>query len=188
MALRRSKFQRTSVRHRSNWEIGPETAGGGAPQGLTTSAAQLAGSFVNALLDAQTLIRTRGEFLGLLLTAGSAGDGFHGAFGIAKATSTAITAGVASVPAPLSEESWDGWLYHRYFNLFAGGPIAVATAAQETLQHAATTAALRLEVDSKAMRKIDIDEGFYAVIEVREHGVATMDWAFNSRILVKVMS
>jgi len=187
-ALRRSRFPRTSVRHRSSWEIGPETSGLGGPQAITGNQVILAGTFVNALIDGQTLIRTRGEFLCYLLTASAAGDGFHGAFGIAKATSAAITAGVGSVPTPVTEEAWDGWLYHRYFSVIAPGPMAAATAAQEALQHAATTAAVRIEVDSKAMRKVDINEGFYMAIEITEHGVATAEFLYNSRMLVKVMS
>ena len=50
------------------------------------------------------------------------------------------------------------------------------------------SAALRFEIDSKAMRKQDIDEGFYAAIEVTEFGTADAQWAFNSRMLVKNMS
>ena len=186
--LRGSRFPRTSVRHRSLWDLGPETAGNGAPQALTATGASIAGTAIAITVDGITLIRTRGEFLIYLLTAGSAGDGFHGAFGIAKATSAAILAGIASVPSPRVEETWDGWLYHRYFSILAAGPIAAATAAQETLQNANVTAALRVEVDSKAMRKIDIDEGFYAAIDVIEHGVATAEWVFNSRMLFKAMS
>ena len=185
---RRSRFPRTSVQHRTQWEIGPETAGNGAPQALSATGASLAGTFASSGGDSITLIRTRGEFLIYLLTAGSAGDGFHGAFGIAKATSAALLIGASAVPSPRVEETWEGWLFHRYFSCLAAGPIAVATAAQETLQNASVTAALRLEVDSKAMRKINAEEGFYAAIDVIEHGVATAEWAFNSRMLIKVMS
>ena len=79
------------------------------------------------------LIRTRGEFLIFLHSATALAHGYHGAFGIAKATTVAITAGAASVPTPITEENWDGWLYHRYFSVLSAGPIAAATAAQEAL-------------------------------------------------------
>jgi len=151
------------------------------------SSSQLAGVFVATLVDGLTLIRTRGDFLCYLRSAGAVGNGFHGAFGIAKATFPAISAGVASIPTPIMEEDWDGWLFHKYFTILAPGPIAVATAAQEALQ-GATAQALRFEVDSKAMRKSDVNEAFYAVVEVIEIGVADMDWAFNSRMLFKDMS
>ena len=186
--FRSSRFPRTSVRHRSSWEVGPETAGGGQPQTVIASGASLAGTAVQAAVDGLTLIRTRGELLLFLRLATAAGNGFHGAFGIAKATSAAIVAGAASVPTPITEEAWDGWLYHRYFSIMAAGPIATATAAQEALQNSATTSAVRIEVDSKAMRKWAVDEGLYAAIEVTEFGTATMDWTFNSRMLFKDMS
>jgi len=185
---RRFRSTRVSVRHRSSWEVGPETSGGGAPQELTSSVANLAGTAIQATEDGQTLIRTRGELLIYLKAATAAGDGFHGAFGIAKATSAAVLVGATAVPTPITEEAWDGWLYHRYFSIFAGGPIAIATAAQETLQNAAVTAALRIEVDSKAMRKFDVNEAFYACIEVVEKGTAVADWVFNCRMLFKLMA
>jgi len=185
--LRSSRFQRTSVRHRSSWEVGPETSGGGGQQTITASVAQLAGTAVQAVIDGQTLIRTRGEVLMFLTSATAIGHGFYGAFGIAKATSAAILAGAASVPTPITEEAWDGWLYHRYFSCISAGPIAAATAAQEALQVNNVCAALRFEVDSKAMRKHAVDEGFYAAIEVVEIGTADMRWFFNSRMLQKQM-
>ena len=186
--LRSSRFLTKSAPHRSSWEFGPETSGNGAPQGLTASSSQLAGTNVAAAIDGLTLIRTRGEFMIYLTAATALGDGFHGAFGIGKATQAAVVAGVLSVPNPITEEAWDGWLYHRYFSCMAPGPIAVATAAQETLQNAGNIASLRLEVDSKAMRKWDINESMFACIEVIEHGTATAEWLFNSRMLVKNMS
>jgi len=184
---RGSRFPRTSVRHRSSWEVGPQTSGGGSTQTVNGSAAQLAGTAVAILTDGVTLIRSRGEFLLFLRLATAAGDGFTGAFGIAKATAAAVVAGVASVPTPLTEDSWDGWLYHRFFSCISAGPIAVATAAQEALQVNNVSAGVRFEVDSKAMRKADIDESFYAVIEVIEVGTSELTWAFNSRLLFKEM-
>ena len=185
----RSRFPRSSgPRHRSSWAFGPETAGSGGPQALAGTAAQLAGTVSSVGQDSITLIRTRGELLLYLTTATAQGDGFHGAFGLAKVSSAALLAGQPSVPSPLTEDTWDGWYYHRYFSIIAAGPIAVATAAQEALQNAATTAALRIEVDSKAMRKMSIDEGTYASIDVIEHGTATMEWLFNCRELIKLMA
>ena len=122
----------------------------------------------------------------LLKTASIAGAGCYGAFGIAKATSAAVLAGAASVPTPVTEEAWDGWLYHRYFSLVSPGPIAVGTARQQTNSDIATV--LRLEVDSKAMRKLDVNEAFFAVIEVTAQDTFSMEWAFNCRMLFKLMA
>ena len=153
---------------------------------ISSSVAVIGGNSVLAALDGLTLVRTRGHLLLQLLTAVSAADGFVGAFGMAKASSAAILAGVASVPTPLTEESWDGWFFHQYFSLISSCPIAVATAAQEALQNNNVAAAVRFEIDSKAMRKIDIDEGFYMAIEVVEIGAASMLWTSDTRILSKL--
>jgi len=48
------------------------------------------------------------------------------------------------------------------------------------------TAALRIEVDSRAMRKLEVSQTVYCCLEVLEIGTATMSWAFNSRQLVKL--
>ena len=186
--LRKSRFSRTSVRHRSQWEVGPRTSSNGGSQIISGSVAQIGALTAVAQVDGITLIRTRGELLMYLTSAVASLDGFFGAFGIGKATAAALLVGVTAVPTPITEESWDGWLYHRFFSLMAPGPIAVATAAQEQLQVAPAVSALRFEVDSKAMRKIDVDESFYCAIEVVEVGASSMSWHMNSRMLVKLMS
>ena len=184
----RGRFPRNSPVHRPFWAVGPETAGNGQPIPITSSSAVLGGVSVGPVLDSLTLIRTRGSFSCHLEAATTQGDGFHGAIGIGMATLAAFTAGVASVPTPITEEDWDGWLYHQYFTINAGGPIAAATAADQQGVVNATIGALRQEVDSKAMRKIDIDSVFYFCIEVIEFGTAAMDFSFNSRMLFKDMS
>ena len=175
-----------SPRRKTAWEVGPETAGLGGPQELIVSSSNLAGTSTVFLFDGDTHVRLRGELLLFLKLATAAGDGFHGAFGVGIATTPAIVAGIASLPTPLDEEAWDGWLYHRYFSLFAGGTIAAATAQQQADGVNATTAALRLEVDSKAMRKTAVDMGMFAIIQVVEHGGSTMEWSFNCRTLIKL--
>ncbi len=188
MAVSRGRsFHRSSQRHRPTWGVGPQTNNIGGPQALSSTIAQLGTTISTPAIDALTLIRTRGEFVGWLTAATAGSDGFHGAMGIAKATTAALVAGVASVPTPLTEDAWEGWLYHRYFALLAGGTIASATAAQQADQVNPTSASIRLEVDSKAMRKINTDESFFVVTEVVEHGTASMQWTFNSRLLVKDM-
>ena len=185
---RSSRFPRSSLVHRPSWSGGPSTAGDGQPISITSSIAVLGGVGATPTGDGITLIRTRGSFSCHLEAATTQGDGFHGAFAIGKATSAAFVAGVASVPTPITEEGWDGWLYHQYFTINAGGPIAAATAADQQNQVNNVSAALRLEVDSKAMRKITIDETFYFVIEVIEFGTAAMDFSFNCRMLTKDMA
>ena len=185
--LRGSGFRsHRSQRRKTSWNIGPQSGVDGAPQTLSGTNVDLATGGAVVVAEGVTLVRTRGE-LAMHLEVASLQDGFHGAFGIAVATSTAFTAGIGSLPTPLDEESWDGWLYHRYFSLLAGGIVAAATAATQQNQINSTSAALRFEVDSKAMRKLQVDQTIYAALQVVEFGAsAQMVWSFNSRMLVKL--
>ena len=188
-AGRGSGFRTSVVRRqkrKTSWGIGPQTGVDGALQSITASSAVLATGAVGITADGQTLVRTRGELSLFLSAATGIADGFHGAFGIAVASAAAVTAGAASVPTPITEEGWDGWLYHRYFSTFAGGTIAAATAAQQADQVNNMSAALKIEVDSKAMRKLETQMSIYAAVEVIVAGAGTLRWAFNSRMLFKL--
>ena len=125
------------------------------------------------------LIRTRGYVRALQLTAASAGDGMRIGFGIAKATEAAIAAGIASVPTPLTEQDWDGWLFWTKLT------VASVTA---TIADGVNAAAVqhRVEIDSKAMRKVPEDEGLYAAVEAVETGTVTVRIAHDSRMLFKL--
>ena len=177
---------RTSVKRKSGWGLMPNTgAAGGGNQLISTTGSVAALGGVVVLLDGITLVRTRGELNLVLLTAAAQGDGFHGAFGIAKSTNSATAIGITALQTPISDETWDGWLYHRYFSLRAGGIINQGVSADED-QVNSVAAALRIEVDSKAMRKARADDAFYAALQVTEVGTATMGWNFNSRGLFKL--
>ena len=188
--IRGSGFRTSSPRsskRKSSWQIGPQTGVDGALQSVVASSATIATGIITITADGGTLVRTRGDLNIFLSVASGAADGYHGAFGIAMISLAAATAGVASIPTPITEESWDGWLYHRYFSIFPGETIAAATAAQQADQVNATSAALHIEVDSKAMRKEETDMALYASLEVILQGAAaTLRWAFNSRMLVKL--
>ena len=67
-----------------------------------------------------TIVRTYGLLSLMLRSATAIGDGFTGAFGIGKATAAAFTAGIASLPTPLMEVDWDGWLVHQFFDVRTG--------------------------------------------------------------------
>ena len=186
MAFRsRSRGSRlgTPQRRQSSWQVGP---GGTAEQLFTTSTALILGSVANATEDGLTVVRLRGELLLMLTTADAVGGGYTGAFGIGVASADATAVGVTAVPNPINDEDWDGWLYHRYWSLAAGGVLAAAAAADATDQVNSTTAALRLEVDSKAMRKLPENMGIFASLQVTESGVSLMSAWFNSRILIKL--
>ena len=162
-----------------SWELGP---GGTAPTVINSTVAIFLGSALSSSEDGLTVVRIRGELLVYMLLATTSNDGFSGAFGIGLASEAAVTAGAASVPTPITESSADMWLYHRFFSVKS--PVAFASGAAQDGPSLATS--FRLEVDSKAMRKLIQEDALYAMIEVAEVGTASIEVHFDSRILVKL--
>jgi len=156
---------RSAARRRTHWSEG---SGAEAARGAT-------GSIILFSLpsghEGETVVRVRGLLALVLTTATGVGDGYFGAFGMAIVTTAAATAGVGSIPTPLTEAGWDGWLLHRYFDVAKsvgdGGPGEYA----------------RLELDSKAMRKVNEDESIVGVAEYAENGTAVIDTQVRCRIL-----
>ena len=187
MAHRRGFGSRTpSLRRRTSWGVGPQTGVDGATQVLSASQSQIATGGSVPTVNGLTMVRTRGDLNIFLTLSDATGNGFHGAFGIGVANASAFTAGIASLLTPITDEDADVWLYHRYFGIFSGGTIAAATAAQQADQVNSASGVVHIEVDSKAMRKVSIDQVIYASIEVIELGTCVMEWAFNSRVLFKL--
>ena len=173
---RGGRFQRTSgVRRETAWTIGPQEVDGSHS---STSTSLWSGTVVPAI-DGLTIIRIRGFVRALLQTATAAGDGFFGAFGIGIATDAAIAVGVTAVPTPLTEEQWDGWLWHSYFDVRS----VTATIADGVNAAGATVA---FEIDSKAMRKFPTNMTLYGATEVVESGTALVELQGQTRMLVKL--
>ena len=190
MAFQRgSRFPRTSgrsQRRKTSWSVGPQSGTEGIPATtISSSISAVGGVGVAVLEDGLTLVRTRGEAVLQLVTAAAAGDGFAGALGIANVTSNAIGVGITAVPTPITDDNWDGWLYHRFFALISSGAIT-ANAATDTDQVLPTSGSLRFEIDSKAMRKVNSDTSLIFVIQVSLVGTASMFWSANSRMLFKL--
>ena len=169
-------------RRQNSWGLG---AGSSVVTTLSATGSAFLGSTIIPEVEGLTIVRTRGELMMYLSTAAAGQDGFTGAFGIAVATSAAVAAGIASVPTPITESDWNGWLYHRFFSLTTADVID-ASASTDRDALLPVTAAMRLEVDSKAMRKFKVEDRLYAAVEVVEVGTATIRMFFDSRILVKL--
>ncbi len=121
--------------------------------------------------EGETIVRVRGLLEVLLTAATAAGDGFSGAFGIAIVTTAAATAGVGSIPTPVTEAGWDGWLLHRFLGI------------HRTMEVGGPGPHMLLELDSKAMRKANEDESLVGVLDVIEDGTAVMDVIVQARVL-----
>ena len=80
-------------------------------------------------------MRIRGELLAYLTAATGVSDGFLCAVGIGLASQNAFTdIGVTALMSPIGDEDWDGWLYHRFFNLHSASVITdVASSDQDTV-------------------------------------------------------
>ena len=173
MAHSRGSIRR-SQRRRTAWSVG--TGGTGLISGASSQSV-IAGSGLIPNQDGLTIVRTRGLFDWFLDGPGTAdGDGYFGAFGIGIVTDAAFAAGITAIPTPITEQDWDGWFYHTFLSVhqpdvtFGGSPAAHQ----------------RIEVDSKAMRKIAVGETVVAVIEVVEIGTATFNAFWDSRQLAKL--
>jgi len=167
-------------RRRTGWALGP---GGTAPTGITgTSAVVLGAGVTPVALDGITVARIRGDFVAYLRTATSVADGFAGAIGIGLTTEAAFAIGITALETPITDEDWDGWLWHNYFS--CKGATAGGAAADSVDVMSSGSGIVRIAVDTKAMRKLDEESVIFAAIDVVEVGVAALEVAFNSRMLV----
>jgi len=101
-----------------------------------------------------TIVRTRG-MISVWTDQVATSESPFGALGMGIVSAEAATAGAASIPAPYSNASWDGWMVHQYFH------------APMTFGDATGFAALgaTFEFDSKAMRKITPDDVLVVMVE-----------------------
>ena len=124
--------------------------------------------------DGETIIRLRGLFN--WRSDQSTTDEFQiGAYGIAVVSEQAATVGIAAVPHPDTDASWDGWMYHTYFCSrfeFLSGVGVLADMVHTIV------------IDNKAMRKITGDDRLVLVVENSSGtGIQVLD---QVRILSKV--
>ena len=181
---RGSRFPRTTSQRRKNaWVAGVGSNQAGQSVSATGKAGVSLGAGIN--VDGLTLVRTRGEFQMYLESASSAGAGFIGAVGLAVVTDQAFNVGITAIPGPVTESNFDGWLYHRFFSVIAGGIIDGGAAADHD-QVNAMSAAVRVEIDSKAMRKVKEGETIVGIMEFTEIGTAVARFFMDSRMLFKL--
>ncbi len=138
---------------------------GSADQG---SVAVTAGAKVviqsNALLENATIVRVRGQ-LTTFPTVASADLNIIGAYGIGIVSDEAFAAGAASIPGPWSNKDWGGWFVWLpiswRFEFISGVGV---------LQAGITSV-----IDSKAMRKIGLNETVVVVAESQGSAFDVMD-------------
>ncbi len=173
-------------RRQSSWTAGPG-GGTGAEHtiGASSSSTSLWSTGLIPLEEGLTIVRIRGELLAFLTAATAALDGFVCGFGITLVSDEAFAAGAASIPSPIDDIDYDEWMYYTTFSLKASAIIA-GGAAEDHDSMLAVTAAKRIEIDNKAMRKFPVGKTMVALLEVQEIGTAVVSADLDIRTLVKL--
>ena len=177
---RSSRFNRAgqhTARRRNSWDAGPSIA----PTSLTAAGVTLWTVGAQSTIDGSTVVRTRGQGSLFIGSASNVLDGFNeAAVGICIVSENAFGAGAASVPAPLTDIAWDGWMWHMILSQFRTSSVS-----PETFQ--STMEAVRFDIDSKAMRKIRESDVVIGVLELgTEIGTTQMEFQARTRILTKL--
>ena len=116
-----------------------------------------------------TLVRIRGRLYAESDQTAASENAF-GAFGIAVVTDAARAIGVTAVPTPWDDATEDVWLYHTFFdtkfNIVAENSVGYV---------------FNIDVDAKAMRKVNDAEAIIVMAELGGSGGASLNW--NGRFL-----
>ena len=126
------------------------------------------------IVGGETVIRTRGNF-SIASDQDIATELQIGAFGICVVTQQAAGIGITAIPHPVADAAWGGWLYHRYFAFqfdFGTGVGFISDMAHQ------------IEIDSKAMRKVDEDDRLVTLVE--NNGSRGFQIVNHERFLSKV--
>ena len=124
-----------------------------------------------------TTVRIRGEISLWLPLVTTVGDGFSAYYlGIGIASFDAFSAGIASLPTPQGDRDWGGWLW------FHAGAAIVGNETTELFR--GPMSAVRIQIDTKAMRKMSANEIIFGAISlVNEVGAAELDFVASTRML-----
>ena len=168
-----SRFRsRGATRRKTSWQVGPTTNG---IETLTATGSLLVNLQSQVATDGLTLVRIRGQWDLFLEASAAVAQGYHGAIGLCFVSENAGGIGITAVPTPITDEAWDGWVWHHYFSLFRG------------LDPGANgSGMIQIPIDSKSMRKEKATDLLVAVIQATEIGTAILDFSMRTRILVKL--
>jgi len=102
-----------------------------------------------------TIIRIRGV-LKIITDQNVANEEQIGAFGVGLVNIVASNLGTTGVPGPFTDILWDGWMLHQSF---------VQRNEFSTAAGFESTSGVNYELDSKAMRKVEVSQGLEVVVE-----------------------
>ncbi len=162
-------------RRRTGWFKGPSEV---TPTSITGIGSLLWDTGLQAIDNGLTVARIRGEITLSLTTVTTVLDGFREvAAGICVVSENAFDAGTASVPSPLTDVAWDGWMWHELYSQFRG--FSTTPTGQSPLE------AIRMPIDTKAMRKLKATDVLIGVVETGvEVGTASLLFGASTRALL----
>ena len=147
---RRSTFPKTGGPSRQvSWEVGPRGS-----VATSTTSNSLFPTAAEAALDKLTIVRTRGQLIVEYTTGDAVAEGHEWAFGMCIVSQNAAGIGVTAVPDPLIDIAWEGWFVYE---------MGIVKQVGTTLDQSEIGAGQRIEIDSKAMRKLRITDNVVAV-------------------------
>ena len=153
----------------------------GSTHAITLASAQSATTSVvsEAILENTpnpTLIRIHGEVIINVTARTAAQDAATIGLGIIPQGKAAITAGVASMPKPLTEIG-SPWIWHRMVNMRSNVAPVNGT---DILGNR------HILIDNKSMRKFDLNQGLQLIVEnVAQTGTITVTILLAVRVLFK---
>ncbi len=168
---RRSSSSRSrpiSLARKTSWETGPQlnhTVFTAVGPTVWTSGRQ-------AVVEALTFVRIRG-LITFNITGTGITNGMSGAWGIGIASENAFGVGLTALMNPFDDSGWDGWMAHGFWSVDGDSGAAGAS--------------LQVEIDSKAMRKIDETDVLYGSVDVAvETGTCIVSCTADTRVLFKL--
>ena len=134
---------------------------------IAASTAVLLDNFGGQAIN-NTLLRSRGRFT---VATNAINANIQGAFGMCVVSDAAITAGVASIPTPITESLDDIWFVWEGFQFQA--PASLDTALS-----------VEFEFDSRAQRRLV--EGTAVALVVENATANSFDFAFSASLLTRL--
>ena len=122
-----------------------------------------------------TIVRSR-FLISVISDQITASENYGGAVGMAVVSDQAVAVGVTAVPTPITDMGSDLWFLHQLF--FASVQI------EEASGNGAFLRSTNIEIDSKAMRKVDIGQDLVVVGELAQ--TSGFNLTIGGRMLVKV--
>ncbi len=149
MARQQHRFRGSSRTSRLTTWLGPADAG---YVNVASGGKSLLAS--SSFEEPNTVIRTRG-----VVSVGPQSFGvdveIKGAYGVAIVSTDALAVGITAIPGPFSDSDWGGWLVWRSFAfIFEFGDSTGRMFAN-----------VNMEIDSKAMRKVESNESLVVIAE-----------------------